>query len=417
SAPQNYVDWAARQEVFESMAAVANATFTLLEPGMEPEEVQAQRVTAGFFDVLRERPLIGQPFTSEHEVDGRHRVAVISDGFWRRLFGAAPNVIGVQVPVDGGAYEVIGVMAAEFAYPGGATRATEFWVPYVVPPDERIRNPNNVSIYLQSIARLKPGVTLEQARANMDQIARALQQEHPEWNKDTLAGVRPLRDHIVGARTAQWMLMLLGAVVIVLMIACANVANLLLARASTREREIGIRAAMGAGRWRLMRQLLVESLVLSLAGAALALLLAWWGVDVLKSSMPDGVPRISTIGIDLRVLSAALLMSLFTGLLFGLVPALQLSRPDLTSALKDGARGASAGGARQRMRNALVVAEVALAVILLVGAALFIGSFRTLMKIDPGFDSRNVLTAGVYPRIDDNTTGDSLPNYATQVQQ
>ena len=418
SAPQNYMDWAAQQQVFESMAAVAGGAFTLLEPGMEPEEVRAQRVTADFFKVLREQPRAGRAFTAENEVEGRHRVAVLSHGLWQRRFGADPDIVGKTIPLEGGAFEVVGVMAPDFEYPIGAPRPTELWVPYVVPPDEQIRNPNNVSIYLQSIARLKPGVTVEQAQANMDQIAQALQQAHPEWNKDTLAGVRPLRDHIVGARTAQWMLMLLGAVAIVLLIACANVANLLLARASTREREVGIRAAMGAGRWRLMRQLMVESLVLSLAGAVLAVLLAWWGIEVLRNAMPEGVPRISTIALDLRVLGVAVGMSLLTGLLFGIFPALQLSRPDLTSALKDGARGASSGGARQRMRSALVVAEVALAVILLVGAALFIGSFRTLMKIDPGFEPSNLITAGVYPRLErSRSTGDSLPNYAPQIQQ
>jgi putative ABC transport system permease protein len=214
------------------------------------------------------------------------------------------------------------------------------------------------------------------------------------------------------------MMMLLGAVALVLLIACANVANLLLARASAREREVGIRAAMGAGRWRLIRQLMVESLVLSLVGSALAILLAWWAVSVLKTSMPEGVPRITHIAVDMRVLAAATGLSLLTGLLFGIFPAMQLSRPDLTNALKDGARGASTGGARQRMRSALVVAEVALAVILLVGAALFIGSFRTLMKINPGFDPENVLTVGVQPRLEGGrSTGDQLPDYGPQIAQ
>src|SRR5688500_14996580 len=245
----------------------------------------------------------------------------------------------------------------------------------------------------------------------MDQIAAALAQAHPVWNKDTLLGVRPLRDHIVGAQTKKWMMMLLGAVALVLLIACANVANLLLARASTREREVGIRAAMGAGRGRLIRQLLVESMVLSLAGTALALVLAWWGVSLLKTSMPEGVPRITHIGVDLRVLGVAALMSLVTGALFGIFPAMQLSKPDLTQALKDGARGASTGGARQRVRSLLVVAEVALAVILLVGAALFIGSFRTLMKINPGFETENLLTLALQPRLDRSRASAALPDY------
>jgi putative ABC transport system permease protein len=195
------------------------------------------------------------------------------------------------------------------------------------------------------------------------------------------------------------MLMLLGAVGIVLLIACANVANLLLARATAREREVGIRAALGASRWALVRQLLVESVVLSAAGTVLALLLSWWAVGVLKQAIPDGVPRVSAIAIDLRVLGLAAALALVTGMLFGIVPALQLSRPDVTNALRDGARGASAGRSSQRLRSALVVVEVALAVILLVGAGLFIGSFRTLMHIDPGFRPDQVLTASVQPRI------------------
>ena len=203
---------------------------------------------------------------------------------------------------------------------------------------------------------------------------------------------------MLGARTKSWMLMLLGAVGIVLLIACANVANLLLARATAREREVGIRAALGAGRWRLIRQLMVESLVLSILGTVLATVLAWWAVQVLRTSMPDGVPRVAAIAVDLRVLAASAALALITGTLFGIFPALQLSKPDLTAALKEGARGASSGRARQRMRSALVVIEVALAVVLLVGAALFIGSFMSLMRIDPGFESENVLTVQVSPR-------------------
>ena len=418
AAPQNYMDWAAQQQVFESIAAIAGGAFTLREAGAEPEEIRSQRVTAGFFDVLREYPVMGRAFTAEHEVDGRHRVAVLGDGLWRRRFGADPAIVGKTIPLEGGAYEVIGVMGPDFAYPIGAVRPTDLWVPYVVPPDERIRHPSNVSVYLSTIARLKPGVTLAQAQANMDQIAAGLTKAHPKWNEFTLAGVRPLRDHIVGARTKQWMLMLLGAVGIVLLIACANVANLLLARASAREREVGIRAALGAGRWRLMRGLMVESLLLSIAGTALAVLLAWWGVNVLRSSMPDGVPRIAAIGLDFRVLGAAAALAIATGLIFGIVPALQLSRPDLTNALKDGARGATGGVARQRTRTILVVAEVALSVVLLVGAALFIGSFRTLMKIDPGFNPEHVLTVTLQPRLDPvSSPADPPPNLSPQFQQ
>src|SRR5688572_20020732 len=224
-APQNYMDWVAQQQVFESMAAIGFGAFTLRPPGAEPEEIRAQRVTAGFFDVLRVRPSIGRPFTAQHEADGSHRVAVLSDGLWRTRFGSDAGIVGRTIPLEGGAYEVLGVMPADFGYPIGAVRPTEMWVPYVVPANERIRTPSR-SHYLQSIARLKPGVSLEQAQVQMDQIAAALEQAHPEWNRDHRIGVRPLHDHIVGARTRSWMLMLLGAVGLVLLIACANVANL-----------------------------------------------------------------------------------------------------------------------------------------------------------------------------------------------
>lgn len=399
-APQNYIDWAAQQQVFESIAAIAGGSFTIREPGAEPEDLRAQRVTAGFYDVLRVRPAIGRAFAAENETDGRHRVAVLSDGLWRRRFGADPNIVGRTIPLEGGSFEVLGVMPPDFAYPVGAVRGTDLWVPYVVPPDERIRNPQRVSIYLQCIARLAPGVSIEQAQAQMNQVAAALEKTHPVWNKDSGIGVRRLIDHLVGARTKSWMLMLLGAVAIVLLIACANVANLLLARATAREREIGIRAALGAGRWRLVRQLMVESLTLSIAGAAIGLVLAWWGVQILRGSMPEGVPRITEIAIDLRVLAAAAGLSILTGLLFGTFPALQVSKPDLTTSLKEGTRGSGVGAGGQRMRGALVVLEVALAVVLLVGASLFIGSFVTLMRIDPGFDPSNVLTVQVSPRFE-----------------
>jgi putative ABC transport system permease protein len=416
-APQNYADWAAQQQVFESMAAIAGRGVTLREAGAEPEDLRAQAVTSQFFDVLRVRPVIGRVFTVENEVEGRDRVVVLSDGLWRRRFGGDPNMIGRTIPLEGASYEVIGIMPAEFAYPVSAPRPTDLWTPYVVAPDERVRNPGNFSFYLQSIARLKPGVTLRQAQAQMDQIATAIEAANPEWNKGRKIGVRPLRDHLVGASTRSWMLMLLGAVGIVLLIACANVANLLLARASSREREVGIRAALGAGRWRLIRQLMIESVVLSITGTILSIVLAWWAVQLLRTSMPEGVPRVAAIALDIRVLGAAAALSIVTGLLFGVVPALQLSRPDLTTALKDGSRG-SVGAGRHRLRSALVVVEVALAVVLLVGAALFIGSFVTLMRIEPGFSTENLLTAQLMPRlVPGGPPGDRGPAYAQIVDR
>ena len=405
-APQNYLDWAAQQQVFESTSAIASGWLTLHEPGAEPESLVPQRVTADFFHTLRVWPAIGRAFTAEAEVAGRDRVAVLSDGLWRRRFGADPNVIGRAIPLEdleggsgateGRRYEVVGVMPPGFAYPVGATRSTDIWIPYVVPPDQQIRDPRKSIRYLQVIARLKPGVSLTQAQAQMDQVAAALEHAHPAWNKGSTVGVRPLVDHIVGARIRSWMLMLLGAVGVVLLIACANIANLLLARASAREREIAIRAALGASRWRLVRQLMTESLLLSAIGTACAIVVAWWAVQLLRTSMPEGVPRVTTIALDLRVLAAAACLSLFTGMLFGTLPALQLSKPDLSKRAQE-RRERGAGTVRQGMRSALVVAEVALAVVLLVGAALFIGSFVSLIRIDPGFNPDNVLTAQVSP--------------------
>lgn len=426
-APQNYLDWAAQQHVFESMSAIASGWLTLREPGGEPESLVPQRVTAAFFNVLRVRPAIGRAFTADNEVAGRDRVVVLSDGLWRRRFGADPQIVGRTIPIEdleggraataGGAFEVIGVMPPEFAYPVGAVRPTDVWLPYVVPAEHRIRNPHSRSTYLQVIARLGPGVSLAQAQAQMDQVAAAIEQSNPVWNKDSRVGVRPLVDHIVGSRIRSWMLMLLGAVGMVLLIACANVANLLLARASVREREVGIRAALGAGRWRLVRQLMIESLILSGAATACAIVAASWGVQVLSSSMPETVPRVTAIALDTRVLVAAAGLSLLIALLFGTFPALQLSKPDLSKALKEGARG-SVGAGPRRLRGALVVAELALAVVLLVGAALFAGSFVSLIRIDPGFDPENVLTAQVSPRVESRTQpADSAPAFAEIVER
>jgi putative ABC transport system permease protein len=426
-APQNYADWAAEQRVFESFAAIASGWLTLHEAGVEPESLVPQRVTASFFDVLRVRPAIGRPFTIENETSGRERVAVLSDALWRRRFGGDPGIVGRLIALEdleGGAavtetggYEVVGVMPSGFTYPVGATRATDIWIPYVVPAEQRLRRLQSRVAYLQVIARLKPAVSLAQAQAQMNQVATALEAAHPVWNKNNRIGVRPLADHIVGARIRSWMLMLLGAVGTVLLIACANIATLLLARATAREREIGIRAALGATRLRLIRQTMIESVTLALLGTTLAVPLAAWGVQILRASLPENVPRVASIAVDLRVLIAAAAVALVTGVVFGVIPAVQSSRPDLTNVLKDGARG-SAGATRQRLRAALVVAEIALTLVLLVGAALFIGSFVSLMRIDPGFKPDHVLIAQISPRVESRTRPrDETPVFAGIVER
>jgi putative ABC transport system permease protein len=397
--PQNYFDWVAQQRVFESIAAVDDlAEFTLNLPGTEPIDLTAQRVTASFFDVLRIRPAFGRLFTADNEVNGRHRVGILSDTFWRTRFNADPGIVGRRIALGDGNYEVLGVMPPGVTYPVGAARATDLWVPYVPAPNERTREGRRHSIYLGAIARLKPGVSVSEAQAQMDQIAATLEQTYPDWNRGTRFGVRPLRDHLVGASVRTWMLMLLTAVGFVLLIACANVANLLLARSGARVREVAVRAALGASRWRLVRQLVVESLLLSAIAMVLAIVVAWWGVQVLRASMPEGIPRVTTIAVNLRVLVVTAGVSVLTALFFSCVPALQLSKPDLTSSLKDTMRAAGVSRNRQRWRSALIVVEVALAVVLLVGAALFVGSFITVMRIDPGFNPDRVITTQLYRR-------------------
>jgi putative ABC transport system permease protein len=259
------------------------------------------------------------------------------------------------------------------------------WLPYVVPAAERVRG-DSQSVYLQLVGRLKDGVTIEQARARMQHITEPLARQYATWFPGgTTVGVAPVLDVLVsGVRS--WMLMLLGAVALVWLIACVNVANLILARATARERELAVRAALGATRWQLARSLLVESLVLAAIGTAFGVVLVWWGVDVLKASMPVSVPRLTSIGIDVRVLIAAAVSAAATGIFFGVAPAMQASRADVAWALKEGGRSSTAGTGRQRLRGGLVVAEVTLAVMLLVGAGLFISSFVRFMHIDLGLD-------------------------------
>jgi len=265
------------------------------------------------------------------------------------------------------------------------------------PRNVKVRGPGR-SYFLNVVARLKPGVSLEQARARMEQITAGLATAHPTWFTDRGIATVTLHDYIVGANVKSWMLMLLGAVGFVLLIACVNVANLMLARASARSRDVGIRAALGASRWQLARGLLVESLVLSCAGTLIGVAIAYWAVEVLRASLPATLPRLSLVAIDVRVLAIAAIVSVVTALLFGIVPALQASRPTLSTALGDGGRSGTASRLRQQLRSLLVAAEVALAVVLLVGAGLFVASFARLMSVPIGLDYRNVVTLPISPR-------------------
>lgn len=393
--PQTFQDWRDQQESFEALAAVGSTVYRLRNESGEPADARASRVTAPFFSILRVHPLVGRGFTKDDEVLGQHRVVILSYGFWQRRFGGASDVIGRTIDLNEEPWQIVGVLPPGFSYPIASERPSEVFTPVAFTAEEKVRG-NNRNYNWLAIGRLKEGVTIQQAHDQMHRLQVALNTQYPEFS-DRAAQVVTLHHHLVG-RVRGWMLMLLAAVALLLVIACANVANLMLARATARAREIGIRAALGAGRWRLIRALLVEGLVLSTAGAAIGLGLAYAAVQLIKAWLPAGLPRVADIGIDLRVLVASSLAALLTGLLFGIVPALHASRPDLLSTLKDSGRS-STGASGHRLRNALVVAEVALAVVLLVGAGLFSGSFVQLIRIDPGFDYRNVLAFNIGLRL------------------
>ena len=395
---QTYLDWRRLQESFEAIAGVESGgpLQSRSETG-EPVESQGLRVTHEFFSVFRVQPILGRGFTEDDSIEGRNRVGIISYGYWLRRFGGSPDAIGKTIEVSDQATEIVGVMPRGFTYPVAVEKPTEIYRPIPFTAENKIRaGGRNYNWF--AMARLKPGISVAQAHEQMNRVAAALDQQYPEFSPGMRVRVVTLHHHLVG-KVRSWMLMLLGAVGLVLLIACANVANLMLARATVRAREMGIRSALGASRWRLIRGLLIEGVVLSVSGAALGIVLAYFGVHAIRAWLPNGLPRVASIGLDLRVLSTAIAAALGTGVFFGIVPALQSSRPDLTTTLKESGRSTTSGSATHRVRSVLVVAEVALAVVLLVGAGLFIGSFVKLMRIDPGFDYRNVLLVNVGVRL------------------
>jgi putative ABC transport system permease protein len=395
--PQTYLDWRRMQESFEGLAAIGGASFRLRTESGEPADARAQRVTWEFFPALRVAPIYGRTFTADDEIDGRHRHAILSYGFWQRRFGGAPDVIGKTIELNEESWQIVGVMPRTFSYPVGSDRPTEIYAPVVFREEEKVRKDSR-NYNWTVIGRLKPGVSIEQAHDQMNRVAVALDEQYPKWSPGRRARVISLHHHLVG-RVRPWMLLLLGAVGLVLLIACTNVANLMLARATVRSREMGIRAALGASRWRLVRGLLVEGVLLSVMGAFVGVLVAYVGVQALRAWLPAGLPRVANIAIDLRVLGTAIAAAIATGIAFGIVPAVQSSRPDLTTAFKDSSRSTTSGAGTQWLRNGLVVAEVALAVLLLVGAGLFISSFYRLMRVDTGLDYHNVLALNVGVRV------------------
>jgi predicted permease len=396
-APANFVDWRDQNQVFDGMAAVATQTFNLTGAG-EPEKLEGQRVSASFFPLLGVEPTLGRSFLPEEDRPEGERVVIMSHGLWQRRFGSDPAIVGKPLTLNGQPYTVVGVMPKSFRFPDPFESETEensVWVPIAFSSQEAS---NRGGHYLLVYARAKPGVTVKQAQADMNTIAARLQQQYPDTNTSLGAVVTSLHEQVVGdIRPA--LLILLGAVAFVLLIACANVANLLLARAAARQKETALRTALGASRSRLIAQFMTESVLLAALGGAVGLLLAVVGMRVLVALMPANLSQAKDINIDAKVLGFTLLVSLVTGVIFGLAPALHASRPDLNESLKEGGKG-TAGVARSRVRGLLVISEVALALVLLIGAGLLINSFLRLRSVDPGFNADNLLTMKVVlPRL------------------
>jgi putative ABC transport system permease protein len=361
----------------------------------EPERVQGALVTPGLFDVLGVRPALGRTFIAEEGREGQNLVVLLSYGLWQRRFGADPDIIGKSVSLNGMNRTVVGVMPSDFKLPllaiNQSPAQTELWTPMDMTSSYwQARGAHQLRV----LARLKPGLSLEQVRAEMSALAARIEQLHPDTNTRVGAIVTPFHEKLVGDMRPA-LSVLLFAVAFLLLIACANVANLLLARSATRQKEIAIRSALGASRLRLIRQLLTESALLALAGGSAGLLLALWGTDTLIALAPDTVPRMQEIDIDRTVMIFTLGLSLLTAMVFGLAPALQSSRTDLTSSLKETGRSSAVGFHRNRLRGLLVVAEVALSLVLLVGAGLMVNSFLRLQQVDPGFETENILTMQV----------------------
>jgi len=382
----NYLDWRRQNTVFTEVAAHQWSELNLTGLG-EARRLRGSRVTANLFPVLGVNPVVGRLFTAEEEARGKHFVTLISHELWQRDFGGETSVLGRALTLDGDSYTIIGVMPPGLRYPG---RNLDLWVPAAFHPSDLEQRGNHS---WGVVARLKPGVTLDQAAVEMTGIADRLAQEHEDV-RDFSASVISLQEEVVGEVKTP-LLVLLGAVACVLAIACANVANLLLARASVRHKEFAVRAALGAGRGTLIRQLLSESLLLSFVGGAIGVLLAIWGVVAFKALPGHLLPRADEIRISVPVLLFALAVTVGTGLLFGLVPALRAAASDANESLKDGGRAGSEGLRRNRYRASLVVLEVALSLVLLAGAGLLLRSLVKLQDVNPGFRAAGIVTANL----------------------
>jgi putative ABC transport system permease protein len=387
--PADLEDVRRESTAFQDFATWDNDLANIAGASGEPERVMQALTSANFFDVLQVQPVLGRGFQEGEDQPGREREVVLSDRLWRRRFAADPTVVGKTIRLDDQNFVVTGVMPASFDFP----LATELWTPHAYTAEQRASRRNNS---LVAGARLKPGRTVEQAAAEIDSIGARLERAYPDTNKGRRLMVWPAQRFLVEYETAQYLVMLLCSVAFVLLIACVNVANLQFARATGRLREVAVRTALGASRWRVVAQLVTESILLSVAGAAFGLLIAKWGMNLMKTGMPPEIARYilgwKDIELDARVLGFTLAAAVLSGILAGLAPAWQCSRPNLTDALKEGGRGGSTGSARHRLRNILVAAEIALAVVLLVGAGLMVRGFRSLLDSGERLQPETLLT-------------------------
>ena len=408
--PTDFLDYRSQNKTFEQFAASGSMMLPRNLTGSgEPERLNASIITGNYFDTFGVRPALGRGFSLENEKTGQDHVTVLSHAFWQTRFGGDPNIVNKTINLDGKAYEVLGVMPAEVVLPQPA----QLWVPinFDADPEMKMRNAR----FLRGIGRLKEGVTLDQAQTDTDLIAAQLEQQYPDSNTGWSLRLIPLREILVGGSRTM-LFILFGAVGFVLLIACANVANLLLVRAAARQKEIAMRTALGASRLRIIRQMITESLLLAIFGGALGALLAVAGVKLLVSLGEDNIPRTANVKIDATVLAFTLLISLATGLLFGLAPAIRTMKENLVDALKDGIRGGSEATVKNRTRSLLVVFESAIAVMLLIAAGLLIRSLVALQNVDPGFDPNNVLTLRVdLPRQKYNTP-EKASNFFEQLE-
>ena len=383
----NFLDWKNQNTVFEHMAAINFGGNVTLTGAGQPEELQGVRVSASYFDIFGVQAVFGRTFAPDEDQLGKSQVVILSHRLWENRFGADPSIVGRTLTLSGKPCTVVGVMPAHSPFDRSYA---QLWIPLSFEPRDMTRDYH----WMLSFARLKPGVSLEKAQAGMDAIGARIAAAYPESNKGWGVTVERFEDRIVGPQLRRSLFVLLAAVGAILLIGCANLANLTLARGAAREREIAVRASLGAGAWRLIRQLLTENLLVAAAGGALGLALGYAMIrGLILLAPPFSLPSEADVSIDPAILLFTLAVSLLTALLFGLAPAIHAARVDPASAMKEGGRSASSGAGRARLRSALIVAEVALAFVLLAGAGLLVGSFFRMLHVDTGFTSTNVTTA------------------------